>query len=79
VTVPTCGYVGVQLYGKQETACMAEAHSYEGNTEEENNGYVVFKRKKSTNLPGKEGGGEGGGIAQTPPAPPNPFYNRLLH
>jgi hypothetical protein len=27
----------------QTVNCMVEAHSYVGNTEEENNGYVVFK------------------------------------
>jgi hypothetical protein len=44
---------------------------YEGNTEEENNSYVVFKRKVHE-LAGKkgisEGGGGGGGGAFTSPA-----------
>ncbi len=47
----------------------------EGNTVEENNDYVVFKNKISTDPLGNRMLARGGGV--TPPAPTS-FYSRLL-
>ncbi len=50
--------------------------SNEGNTEEENNDYVVFKW--NIRLSAWKKGGEGRGILLRPPPPPTAFYSRRL-
>ncbi len=48
---------------------------YEGNTEEENNGYVVFKWNIHSST-GKQDGGERGGVTPPVPTPPTNIERR---
>jgi hypothetical protein len=55
---------------------MVEAHSYVGNTEEENNGYVVFKGKNPRIRREKRVGARGEALLSPSPPPPQPFLQQ---